>query len=71
MACDVPYLLRRAETEAVRAIASNSEGVAAVHQEMCLLYTGRAIAGLLLAALGGTRTLAAPAGDSLGEGMPA
>ena len=51
MACDISYLLRRAEIEAVRTISSNSDGVAAVHQEMCLLYTGQAIAGLIVAAL--------------------
>ena len=54
MAADILYFLRRAETEAVRAIGYDSEGagsrVAAVHQEMCLLYTGQAVAGLLAAA---------------------
>ena len=53
MAADILYFLRRAETEAVRAIGCDSEGaggrVAAIHQEMCLLYTGQAIAGLLAA----------------------
>lgn len=44
---DIPYLLQRAETEAVRAISSGSDGVAAVHQEMCLLYTGRVLAEML------------------------
>lgn len=50
-AADFVYFLRRAETEAVRAIACDKEPVAAIHQEMCLLYTGQAIAGMLLAAL--------------------
>ena len=52
MDCDVPYLLHRAETEAVRAIACESAGVAAVHQEMCLLYARQAIAGLLALGFG-------------------
>jgi hypothetical protein len=52
MAHDVEYLLHRAETEAIRAIGCDSAGVAAVHQEMCLLYTGQAIAQLLAAGFG-------------------
>jgi hypothetical protein len=51
MAADILYFLRRAETEAVRAIGCDSNRVAAVHQELCLLYTGQAIAGLLHAAI--------------------
>ena len=49
MAADILYFLRRAETEAVRAIGCDSNRVAAVHQEMCLRYTGQAIAGMLRA----------------------
>jgi len=52
MACDVEYLLHRAETEAIRAIGCASPSVAAVHQEMCLLYTGQALAGLLALGFG-------------------
>ena len=71
MAADIQYLLRRAETEAVRAIGCDSEGaggrVAAIHQEMCLLYTGQAIAGLLTAALDHRRQRRAAA-DQPGAG---
>ena len=35
------YLLARAETEAVRSIQAPDVRVAAIHQELCLLYTGR------------------------------
>lgn len=38
------YLLSRAEAEAVRSIQALDLRVAAIHQEMCLLYTGRALA---------------------------
>ena len=73
MACDVEYLLHRAETEAVRAIACDSAGVAAVHQEMCLLYTGQAIAGLLRwasAAARGAGTSSRRPDDPAGGGCP-
>lgn len=63
MACDIPYLLHRAEIEAVRAIGCDSDRVAAVHQEMCLLYSEEAIAGLLVTALDpvrGVRVVASP-----------
>ena len=44
---DTPYLSDRSFTEAVRAIQADHPAAAAVHQEMCLLYTSRVIAGLL------------------------
>jgi len=44
---DVPYLCERSTTEAIRSIQASHPSVAAVHQEMCLLYTGRALAQLL------------------------
>lgn len=52
MAYDILYHLRRAETEAVRAIGCDSNGVAAVHMEMCVLYAKQAIAGMLATADG-------------------
>ncbi|MGK6323954.1 hypothetical protein ACMGDM_12845 [Sphingomonas sp. DT-51] len=44
------YHAARARTEAVRAIAATSEAAAAVHQELCLRYTGRLLAALVLGA---------------------
>jgi len=44
---DTPYLSDRSFTEAVRAIQAEHPAAAAVHQEMCLLYTGRVLADLL------------------------
>ena len=41
---DQTYLLNRAETEAIRSIQAPDVRVAAIHQEMCLLYTGRVLA---------------------------
>lgn len=41
------YLSERSFTEAVRAIQATHPAAAAVHQEMCLLYTGRVLADLL------------------------
>ena len=65
MAADFLYSLRRAETEAVRAIICDSGRVAAVHQEMCLLYTGQAIAGMLVAALDRARAAASVGGQTV------
>ncbi|MEA1083345.1 hypothetical protein ACLBWH_05650 [Sphingomonas sp. M6A6_1c] len=44
---DTPYLSDRSFVEAVRAIQADHPAAAAVHQEMCLLYTGRVLADLL------------------------
>jgi hypothetical protein len=44
---DVPYYCERSTTEAIRSIQAEHPGVAAVHQQMCLLYTTRALAQLL------------------------
>jgi hypothetical protein len=44
---DAPYFCERSTTEAVRSIQAKHPGVAAVHQELCLLYAGRALAELL------------------------
>ena len=44
---ETSYLSDRSFTEAIRAIQANHPAVAAVHQEMCLLYTGRVLADLV------------------------
>ncbi len=44
---DTPYLSERSFVEAIRSIQAEHPAAAAVHQEMCLLYTGRVLAGLL------------------------
>jgi hypothetical protein len=44
------YHAARARAEAVRAISATSAAAAAVHQELCLRYTGRLLAALVLGA---------------------
>ncbi|MEH3157716.1 MAG: hypothetical protein PGN08_01630 [Sphingomonas taxi] len=44
---DAPYLSDRSFAEAIRAIQAEHPAAAAIHQEMCLLYTGRVLAALL------------------------
>jgi hypothetical protein len=44
---DTEYLLHRSETEAIQAIAATDARAEAVHQQLCLLYAGRAVAGLM------------------------
>ena len=43
---DAPYLSDRSFVEAIRAIQADHPAAAAVHQELCLLYTGRVLAQL-------------------------
>lgn len=47
MARDTNYWLRRSEQEAIAAIQATHAGAAAIHQEMCLLYTGQALGKLV------------------------
>jgi hypothetical protein len=47
MTPDVTDLLNRSSTEAVRAIEATDPADAARHQELCLHYTGRAMAALI------------------------
>ena len=44
---DYRYHFERAEAEAIRAIQAPTGPVAAIHEEMCLRHTGRALAGLM------------------------
>lgn len=44
MTHETSYLLERSACEAVRAIQSPEPKVAGIHQELCLLYTARALA---------------------------
>jgi hypothetical protein len=46
------YHADRARSEAVRAIAADSAQAAAIHQELCLRYSGRVIAALILGTVG-------------------
>ncbi|MBB5725183.1 hypothetical protein FHS97_001099 [Sphingomonas endophytica] len=46
------YHADRARGEAVRAISAASADAAAIHQELCLRYSGRVIAALILGAAG-------------------
>lgn len=46
------YHAERARSEAVRAISASSTDAAAIHQELCLRYSGRVIAALILGAVG-------------------
>lgn len=43
MADDLPYLLRRAEEEAIRAIAALHPAASAAHRRMSRLYSGAAL----------------------------
>ncbi|MGR6328881.1 hypothetical protein ACU5AX_07440 [Sphingomonas sp. XXL09] len=43
---DTSYFSSRAQQEAIRSIQSTHPVVAAVHQELCLLYIGQALARL-------------------------
>jgi hypothetical protein len=43
MTSETHYLLERSAREAVRAIQSSEPKVAGIHQELCLLYTARAL----------------------------
>ena len=45
---EADYHARRAREEAVRAIAASDTAAAAIHQELCLRYSGRVIAALIL-----------------------
>jgi len=56
------YHANRARSEAVRAIGAASPAAAAIHQELCLRYSGRLIAALILGAVG-RRPDRAPAAD--------
>lgn len=44
---ETPYFSDRSFVEAIRSIQADHPAAAAVHQEMCLLYTGRVLADLL------------------------
>ncbi|MCU6454268.1 hypothetical protein LPN01_09270 [Sphingomonas sp. A2-49] len=44
---ETPYFSDRSFVEAIRSIQAEHPAAAAVHQEMCLLYTGRVLADLL------------------------
>jgi len=46
------YHADRARGEAIRAISAASADAAAIHQELCLRYSGRVIAALILGAAG-------------------
>lgn len=46
------YHASRATREAVRAIGAETSASAAIHQELCLRYSGRVIAALILSASG-------------------
>ncbi len=46
---EADYHARRAREEAVRAIRARGEA-AAIHQDLCLRYSGRMIAALILSA---------------------
>lgn len=46
------YHADRARGEAVRAISAATPDAAAIHQELCLRYSGRVIAALILGAVG-------------------
>ncbi|MEH3104082.1 MAG: hypothetical protein PGN12_09280 [Sphingomonas phyllosphaerae] len=46
------YHAERARDEAVRAMSASSPDAAAIHQELCLRYSGRVIAALILGAVG-------------------
>ena len=46
------YHAERACGEAVRAMSAASPGAAAIHQELCLRYSGRVIAALILGQVG-------------------
>jgi hypothetical protein len=43
---ETTYLLERSQQEAVRSIQATSPAAAVVHQELCLLYVGQALARL-------------------------
>ena len=43
------YHADRARGEAIRAISAATPDAAAIHQELCLRYSGRVIAALILA----------------------
>ena len=47
MRTQADYFMHRSHTEAIRSIQSPHPAAAAVHQELCLLYIGRARAALL------------------------
>ena len=53
---DAAYHAARARSEAVRAIAATSASAAAIHQELCMRYSGRVIAALILSAVERWRT---------------
>jgi hypothetical protein len=57
MTSETTYFLERSACEAVRAIQSPLPKVAGIHQELCLLYTARALA--MIAAERRRRRLAA------------
>jgi hypothetical protein len=44
---DTTYLLERSRQEAVRSIQATHPAAAVVHQELCLLYVGQALARLV------------------------
>lgn len=44
MTSEMTYCLERSTTEAVRALQAPHAKVAGIHQELCLLYTARALA---------------------------
>ena len=43
---DTAYLSARSFVEAIRAIQAEHPAAAAAHLQLCLLYTGRVLAGL-------------------------
>ncbi|MCP3735551.1 hypothetical protein M9979_11780 [Sphingomonas sp. RP10(2022)] len=43
---DTPYWSDRSFVEAIRSIQADHPAAAAVHQQLCLLYTGRVLANL-------------------------
>ncbi|WBH17060.1 hypothetical protein [Sphingomonas radiodurans] len=50
---DCAYFSQRARQEALRAIAAEHPVAAAIHQQLCLLYTGRVLDALFDAAPAG------------------
>jgi len=44
---DTAYLSDRSFVEAIRSIQAEHPAAAAAHQQLCLLYTGRVLAGLI------------------------
>jgi hypothetical protein len=48
MMTETRYLLQRAASEAIRAIQSLSPAASAIHDRLCVLYTQRALALIVI-----------------------